>query len=183
MRVTKAFQRFNPWPIVVYNSNIQRDERGRKPKVHLVLAAIAFGACLVTRFRIGELTAFLSATVLLVGVMASAFTFLVNLRVKISEVAELADRPNLRTVVSSAAVGTLYVALSAMVLGLAIAATFAIPILNSQRGAGVISSAVIVGLLVHLLMSFLSVIRRLFGIYVAMFSADYAARPGTTQHR
>jgi hypothetical protein len=171
-------RRFNPWPIVSYNSSAAYEsDSSRWLRLSLIVPTLTVAASFAFRFRYGDLTALLSAVTLLVGAMISAFTFLANLRVKVSEVDEYRVRPRLKKAISSAAVATLYVCLSALGLALAIASTFAVPILGPTRGAGVVSSAIITGLLAHLLMSFLSVLRRMFGLYVELFSGDYAADP------
>lgn len=140
-----------------------------------VMVAAAF---IGFRFQLTGIAQLLSATSLLVGTMLSAFVFLANLRIKISESDEHKLRTNLKELVASSAVGALYVSTIAMILALCLAVMASWPWLNLRQGwqCG-IASGICAALLVHLIVSFTSVVRRLLGIYDELFDEDFMAKP------
>ncbi|MFG3618056.1 hypothetical protein [Nocardia sp. NPDC047654] len=110
--------------------------------------------------------------------MLSTFVFLANLRIKISESEEYKYRTRLKELVADSAAGALYVSLIAMILALCLAVLASWPwlALNGRWQAGV-SSGICTAILVHLVISFFAVLRKLLGIYIDLFGADFMAKP------
>ncbi|NYI89342.1 hypothetical protein HNR02_002665 [Amycolatopsis endophytica] len=175
-------QRFNPWPIFLYNSRATHGPDSRR--LNWAERGLLYGfptAALVTfiafRLQLGGVPQLLAATSLLVGTMLSAFVYLSNLRIKIQETADYRTRVRLKELVASSAVGALHVCVIAMVLALMLALMASWPELTSDSVVANIASGIAVWLLLHLLVSFSSVLRRLLGIYVELFMSDFMAKP------
>ncbi|MCS7480746.1 hypothetical protein ACFFQW_23610 [Umezawaea endophytica] len=178
--MAKPLQRFNPWPIVLYHNKANRaegEDKATRPELLLMygLPTLIGAVFVVFRVRLGGVPQLLAATSLLVGVMISVFVFLANLRVKVHEVAEFKERRSLRKLIASSAVGALYVSSVSMTLSLCLALIASVPALGNPGFISFISSAIAAWLLVHLVVSLASVLRRLFGIYVTMFRSDFSA--------
>lgn len=107
----------------------------------------------------------------------SVFVFLANLRIKIQEVDSYKVRRDLKELIASSAVGSLHVAVVAMLLALCLALMASWPLLTTDTLAGNVTSGVAVWFLVHLAVSLAAVLRRLLGIYVDLFTSDFSARP------
>lgn len=121
----------------------------------------------------GGATALLTATGLLVGAMVTGFIFLANLRIKISESEQLKSKRTMSQLTSETAVGCLYCATLALSIALALAAGMAIPQAARADWAHAVGTAVIVFGVGHLTANFLTVLRRLFGVYYDVFKADF----------
>ncbi|MBP2340171.1 hypothetical protein JOF41_006349 [Saccharothrix coeruleofusca] len=178
--MARSLQRFNPWPIVLYHAQANRrsrDEKATVPELILLYGAPSITAAtfVIFQFRLGGVAQLLAATSLLVGAMISVFVFLANLRVKVFEVAMLRVRRDLKKLIASSAVGALYVSMLSMVLALVLALMASIPALIEETFVASLASASAIWLLVHLVVSLASVLRRLFGIYTALFGGDFSA--------
>ncbi|WHP18803.1 hypothetical protein [Cellulomonas sp. ES6] len=114
----------------------------------------------------------LAATSLLVGAMLTTFVFLVNLRIRVGDSKSTVYRRNLQRLIGSAVASSLYSAAVAAFLTflLAVVATF-----DDLRAPVVapFTAGVVAGVAAHLGITLLTVIRRLFGVYVDVFGADY----------
>ncbi|MBW4720742.1 hypothetical protein [Saccharothrix obliqua] len=179
----RSLQRFNPWPIFIYHTRANRrdgDEKATGIEIFTLYGAPTVVAVVILAFqvRLGGVPQLLAATSLLVGAMISVFVFLANLRVKVHEVAALKVRRNLRKLIASSAVGALYVSTVSMMLALALALLASIPSLSGDGLMATLASALTSWLLVHLVVTLASVLRRLFGIYVALFGEDFTAELG-----
>ncbi|MBF6332799.1 hypothetical protein [Nocardia transvalensis] len=176
-------QRFNPWPIFIYNSRAVRELDGRRSaslSERLLLYGVPIGSLALftlMRWQLGGVTQLLSAISLLVGAMLSTFVFLANLRIKIEESDNYRVRPGLKRLVASSAVGALHVSLVAMLLSLLLATVTSWPLLTAGGRAANIASGLCVAMLVHLIVSLAAVLRRLLGIYVDLFLGDFMASP------
>lgn len=118
-------------------------------------------------------TALLTAVGLLVGAMVTGFIFLANLRIKISESDQLKSKRTMSQLTSETAVGCLYCATLALSIALALAAGLAIPQAARADWAHVLGTAIIVFGLGHLTVNFLTILRRLFGVYYDVFKSDF----------
>lgn len=175
-------QRFNPWPIFLYNSRASKREgvtRLNWSERGLLYGGPTLGLTLFVIFRLqlNGIPQLLAATSLLAGAMISVFVFLANLRIKIQEVDSYNVRRDLKELVASSAVGSLHVAVIAMLLALCLALMASWPLLTTDTLAGNIVSGIAIWFLVHLAISLAAVLRRLLGIYVDLFTADFTARP------
>ncbi len=116
----------------------------------------------------------LSAVALLVGAMFSAFVFLTNLRVKLSETATYAFRVDLLRYVGSSAVSCLYVAIVALVAAALLALVASVEFLRLPE-VKPWTIAVLVSVVAHVGVSLLTVVRRMFAIYFELFTSDFDA--------
>lgn len=175
-------QRFNPWPIFIYNSKALRgsEDVPLNWAERLVLygtPTLGLGLFVTFRLHIGGVAPLLSATSLLVGAMLSTFVFLSNLRIKIQESEEYRVRGGLKELVASSAVGALHVSAVSMALALALALIASWDYLTKSNVPAHIASGICVWLLLHLLISLAAVMRRLFAVYVELFTGDFMAKP------
>lgn len=119
------------------------------------------------------LSAILSGSGLLVGSMLTAFVFLANLRIKMSETVTLKRNGRLARMVSQTAAGCLYISF----LALCIVGTVVIGLVIGGKlhsgWLGRFGTALIVALGLHIVVLFTTVVRRLFGAYFEVFRADY----------
>ncbi|HEX5408053.1 MAG TPA: hypothetical protein VFX16_37800 [Pseudonocardiaceae bacterium] len=176
-------QRFNPWPIFIYNSRANSRVYGEgltwAERLFLYGVPIA-GLLLFVGFRL-ELAAIpqlLSAIALLSGSMIGVFVFLANLRIKIEEVSQYQGRARLKELVASSAVGALHVAIVSMLVGIVLAVMAALGhTLSTQKILGSIISGIGICLMLHLIISLAVVLRRLLGIYFDLFMGDFMAKP------
>lgn len=178
--LTRAFQRFDARPIVgYYLRGFQKSGTGGfawADAVALFGSPILCGVCsYFLNARFVNVSPLLSASTLLVGVMLTVFVFLTNLRVKVAETDKFVYRRALQRMIGSAAVCSLYVAGLALVIsaGLAITGGIHVPVL-AGRELRRLGSAVLVMLLAHLAVNLLTVIRRVFAVYVGVFGADFS---------
>lgn len=180
--MASSLQRFNPWPIVLYHTKANRRNGDDKASFSelLLLYGSPSGSSIVfllLQLQLGGVPQLLAATSLLVGAMISVFVFLSNLRVKVFEVPALRVRRNLKKLIASSAVGALYVSAVSMTLSLVLALIASVPALSGKSTVASLVAALAVWLLIHLVVSLASVLRRLFGIYVALFGGDFSADP------
>lgn len=131
------------------------------------LLFLAFG------WQLSGAVAVMTATSILVGVMITVFVFLSELRIKIQEVQEYRVRPNLKRLVASSSVGALYVSTLSIALTFLLALIASVPVLSRDDLFGHISSAAAIWLLVHLIVFLGAILRKLFGVYVALFGEDF----------
>lgn len=172
--------RFSIRPIVVNHfSSLRRDgQRRMSPGTFgtlFVFPLAVAGAGLLFQFRLdrGGATALLTATGLLVGAMVTAFIFLANLRIKISESNDLGIRRRMSVLTSETAVACLYCAGLALALALGLATALAVPRAARPDWAHLAATFLLVAGLVHLTVNFLTVLRRLFGVYYDVFRSDF----------
>lgn len=175
-------QRFNPWPIFLYNSRASRREgvaRLNWSERGLLYGAPTLGmaAFVIFRLQLNGVPQLLAAVSLLAGAMISVFVFLANLRIKIQEVDSYKVRRGLKELVASSAVGSLHVSVIAMLLALCLALMASWPLLTADTFAGNFISGIAVWFLVHLAISLAAVLRRLLGIYVDLFTSDFTVQP------
>jgi hypothetical protein len=116
----------------------------------------------------------LSAVALLVGAMFSAFVFLTNLRVKLSETTTYAFRVDLLRYVGSSAVSCLYVAIVALVAAGMLALVASVEVLRLPE-VKPWTIGVLVAMVAHVGVSLLTVVRRMFAIYFELFTGDFDA--------
>jgi hypothetical protein len=137
------------------------------------IAGMASGFAVASGVNLSDgLSQMLAASALLVGAMISCFVFLTNLRVKVSESATYAFRVNMQRLIGGSAVGCLYVAVVALIFAGQIATVASVQALRSEHVAP-FTVALLTATLAHLVMTLLSVIRRLFGVYVEFFASDF----------
>ncbi|MDJ0319516.1 hypothetical protein [Pseudarthrobacter sp. PS3-L1] len=139
----------------------------------LPLAVAGLGLSFHFKLDRGGATALLTATGLLVGALVTAFIFLANLRIKISESNEFSIRRRMSVLTSQTAVACLYCAGLALSIAVSLAVALAVPRAARPEWAHLAATFVIVAGLVHLAVNFLTVLRRLFGVYYDVFRADF----------
>lgn len=173
-------KRFSIKPIVVNHfSSLRGDGKKRLSfgtiGMLFILPLAVAGLGLVFEFKLGRdgATALLTATGLLVGAMVTAFIFLADLRVKISESKELSIRRAMSLLTSETAVACLYCAGLALAISLSLAIALAVPSAVRTGPAHLAATFLIVAALVHLTVNFLTVLRRLFGVYYDVFRSDF----------
>lgn len=130
--------------------------------------AVGFGV------RIVQGGPLITATSLLIGGMLTLFVFLTNLRIKLSEVEQYKYKRRVHQQLAYTSASCLYVALLALLgtAGLGIGFSISVPDLPTWLAAA--GTGFAVALLVHLCTTLLAVIRRVFGIYHALYRADFA---------
>lgn len=172
--------RFSIKPIVVNHfSSLRRTGASRMTRrtwatlflLPVIVAAIS--AAFQFKLDRGGATALLTATGLLVGAMVTAFIFLANLRIKISESDSLRIRRDMSVLTSETAVACLYCAGLALALSLSLATALAVPRAARPELVHLGATFLIVAGLIHLAINFLTVLRRLFGVYFAVFHSDF----------
>jgi len=114
----------------------------------------------------------LSAVALLVGAMFSAFVFLTNLRVKLSETEAYSFRSALLRYVGSSAIACLYVAIVALVAASMLALVASVEVLRAPE-VKPWTIGVLVAAVTHVGVSLLTVVRRMFAIYFELFTGDF----------
>jgi hypothetical protein len=114
----------------------------------------------------------LTGTGLLCGAFLSVFVLLTNLRIKVDETEKWSYKTTLIKVIANTAASTLYASSVAfgVVGSLVVAVSIPRDWVQVLHAPG---SAVIAALAVHLLACFLVVVRRLYGVYFAMFKRDF----------
>ncbi|WP_138443558.1 hypothetical protein [Sinomonas susongensis] len=118
-------------------------------------------------------SAVLSGSGLLVGSMLTAFVFLANLRIKMSETPDLKRNGRLARMVSQTAAACLYISFFALcIVGIVVTGLIVGGTLHTGW-LGRFGSGLIVALGLHLALIFTTVLRRLFGAYFDVFRADY----------
>lgn len=179
--------RFSIKPIVVNHfSSLRRDGRKRMSigttgaLFALPLAVAGLGLFFQFKLDRGGATALLTATGLLVGAMVTAFIFLANLRIKISESEELSIRRKMSLLTSETAVACLYCAGLALAIAMSLATALAVPGDARPDWAHLSGTFLIVAGLVHLTVNFLTVLRRLFGVYYDVFRSDFVRLASAT---
>ena len=172
--------RFSLKPIVVNHfASLRTDNATRislSSKILLfVFPLVAAGLGAVAGFRLDRngATALLTTSGLLVGAMVTAFIFLANLRIKISESETLKIRRQMSLLTSETAVACLYCAGLALGIAASLAAGLAAPSGIRWEWLRVGGTALIVAGLAHLGVNFLTVLRRLFGVYYNVFRGDF----------
>jgi hypothetical protein len=172
--------RFSLKPIVVNHFSSLRRTGARRMTFRtwaalFLLPLVVAGSCAALQFKLdrGGATALLTATGLLVGAMVTAFIFLANLRIKISESESMSIKRDMSVLTSETAVACLYCAGLALALALALATALAVPRSVRPDMVHLWATFLIVAGLVHLTVNFLTVLRRLFGVYFAVFQSDF----------
>lgn len=172
--------RFSLRPIIVNHFASLRADNAKK--INPASKALLFGLpltvavlCAFAGFRLdrGGATALLTATGLLVGAMVTGFIFLANLRIKISESETLKLKRQMSLLTSETAVACLYCAGLALGIACALAAGLASPPEIRWDWLRLGGTASVVAGLVHLGVNFLTVLRRLFGVYFSVFRGDF----------
>ncbi|MGX5356844.1 hypothetical protein [Kocuria sp. KH4] len=180
MTMRDSTKQFSVWPIVkTHYTAMLRGET--KAGVFGVL-----GALYVVPLALGGLTIaleismprtavapLLAATGLFVSGLLAAFIALTNLRLKVYEDREY--RSTLSRYIGEAAVACLYSMLVALVVVGALVLGLTLPIVSQYEWIQLVGTGVLVAILGHLAIGFLAVARRLFGVYLQMFSADFDA--------
>ncbi|MCO4253891.1 hypothetical protein [Pseudarthrobacter cellobiosi] len=119
------------------------------------------------------LSAILSGSGLLVGSMLTSFVFLANLRIKMSETVSLKRNGRLARMVSQTAAACLYISFLALcIVGIVLTALVLGGTLHTGW-LGRFGTILIIALGLHIVLLFPTVVRRLFGAYFEVFSADY----------
>lgn len=114
----------------------------------------------------------LTGTGLLCGAFLSVFVLLTNLRIKVDETPKWTYKTSLIKVIANTAASTLYSAsvafglVAVLVLGVSMPPAWA-SVLH-VAGTGIVAAIAL-----HLGSCFLVVVRRLYGVYFAMFKSDY----------
>lgn len=116
----------------------------------------------------------IAATSLLIGGMLTLFVFLTNLRIKLSEVDQYKYKRRVHQQVAYTAASCLYVALLALLGTAGLGIGFSVSVPNVPTWMTAAGTGFAVALLVHLCTTLLAVIRRVFGIYHALYRADFA---------
>lgn len=177
------FGAFSPLPIVRYHYGALRDpgavRLSRSAKFLLfglpIIAGVGVALAVASGMRLVDgISQVLAATALLIGAMLSAFVFLTNLRIKISESATYAFRANLQRLIGGAAVGCLYVAGVALFTAGLLVAVATIEFLRGDYFRPIMAGLLTAALL-HLLVNLSSVTRRLFATYFDIFASDFTA--------
>lgn len=117
----------------------------------------------------------ITATSLLIGGMLSLFVFLTNLRIKLSEVDDFKFRRRVQQQVAYTSASCLYVALLALLGTVSLAIGFSVHVPGLPIWVTTLGGGLAVALLVHLSITLLTVIRRVFGVYNALYKADFTA--------
>lgn len=114
----------------------------------------------------------LTVSAFIVGGMLTLFVFLANLRVKISETATLQKRRHLASLVSEVSASCLYTATLTFVLGVG-----SVMLASYSTGwPGPVHSALVglaAAVYIHVSLTLLTVIRRLFAVYEDLFRRDF----------
>jgi hypothetical protein len=110
---------------------------------------------------------------LLVGALISGFVLFTNLRIKIHDEPRWSYRTSVSRLVAQTAASCLYsVAIALVVVG-GLVLGVSIPGLAANRALSSVGTGLIFALGLHLGVSFLTVLRRMFGVYVALFQSDF----------
>jgi hypothetical protein len=172
--------RFSLKPIVVKHFEALRPSGSTQitlpSKIVLFVVPLIFsglGVALGYKLDRGGATALLTATGLLAGAMVTGFIFLANLRIKISESEQLKLKRKMSLLTSETAVACLYCAGLALGIAVTLAASLAAPRALRPDWAHLVVTALLVFALVHLSVNFLTVLRRLFGVYYDVFKSDF----------
>ena len=124
------------------------------------------------RLPAAALTPLLTGTGLLVGAFVTAFVLLINLRIKVSETENWKYRATLVKLIGTTSASCLYAASVAFLVVALLVVGASIPLLREDP-FHLIGTAGLFAVTAHLAATFTTVVRRLFGVYVSMFAADF----------
>jgi CDP-diglyceride synthetase len=136
--------------------------------VGLAFAAVAWDF----RLTRGAISPLLTASGLLVGVLLSSFVLLTNLRIKISESDKWSYQAKTIRLVAHTAASTMYLTAATLLLIaiLLVGASLPTPAPTWSVYAGTVVTILLIS---HIGLTFSTVLRRLFGVYVSLFQADF----------
>lgn len=141
----------------------------------LVGLPLALGVCsflLQAALPATAVAPLLTATGLLVGAFISSFVLLTNLRVKVGETDAWKFRSKVARLIASTAAASLYSACLCFLIAAGLVVGMSVPALQSGV-AHTLGTALLVALLAHLAANLTTILRRLFGVYYALFKADF----------
>lgn len=110
---------------------------------------------------------------LLVGALISGFVLFTNLRIKIHDESRWSYRSTVSRLVAQTAASCLYAVAIALVIVGGLVIGVSIPGLAPNRLLLSVGTGVIFMLGLHLGVTFLTVLRRMFGVYVSLFQSDF----------
>ena len=177
--MSSELARFSVMPLVAafYRSLTTSGRKRPSMWVLLVLVVVpillAFVAlALDFRFARGAIAPLLTASGLLVGVLLSSFVLLTNLRIKISESDKWSYQAKTIRLVAHTAASTMYLTAVTLLLIaiLLVGASVPSPVLDWVVNIGTFATIVLIS---HVGITFTTVLRRLFGVYVSLFKADF----------
>lgn len=119
---------------------------------------------------------------LLVGALISGFVLFTNLRIKIQDEPRWSYRTSVARLVAQTAASSLYSVTVALFIAGGLVLGVSIPGLASNRPLLSVGTGLIFALGLHLGVSFLTVLRRMFGVYVSLFQSDFDPQLVDVQH-
>lgn len=173
------FERFSVVPLIVGHYRALITPGRRRPSVWVAIVLVVFPlglgvAAFFGQFRLSAtaIAPLLTAAGLLVGVLLSSFVLLTNLRIKISESDKWSYQARTIRLVAHSAASALYLTfVSLLLIGALLVGAALVGRLPGQ--AVLAGTAVVIALIAHIGLNFLTVLRRLYGVYVSLFKADF----------